>query len=53
MKINEMDDAQLRRAYVITCKQFNQAYKDKKDIETEMYERFNREIEEIERGNKI
>lgn len=50
MQINEMSDKQLRQAYVIACKQYNQAYKDKKDIEQEMYKRFEIELEE-NRGN--
>lgn len=50
MPINEISDKQLRQAYVIACKQYNQAYKDKKDIEQEMYKRFEIELEE-NRGN--
>lgn len=50
MEISKMSDRQLRQAYVITCKQYNQAYKDKKDIEQEMYKRFEIELEE-NRGN--
>lgn len=46
MDIKDMSDKQLRQAYVITCKQYNQAYKDKKDIENEMYKRFEAELEE-------
>lgn len=45
MNIQEMDDTQLRRAYVIACKQYNQSLKDKKDIENEMYKRFELELE--------
>ena len=41
-----MTDKQLRQAYVITCKQYNQAYKDKKDIEAEMVKRFELELQE-------
>lgn len=46
MTIQEMNDKQLRQAYVIACKQYNQSYKDKKDIENEMYKRFEIELEE-------
>lgn len=46
MNIEEMTDKQLRQAYVITCKQYNQAYKDKKDIEAEMVKRFELELQE-------
>lgn len=46
IEIKDMTDKQLRQAYVIAWKQYNQAFKDKKDIETEMYKRFEIELEE-------
>lgn len=46
IEIKDMSDKQLRQAYVLVCKQYNQAYKDKKDIENEMYKRFEIELEE-------
>ncbi len=46
IEIKDMSDKQLRQAYVLACKQYNQAYKDKKDIENEMYKRFEIELEE-------
>lgn len=46
IEIEDMSDKQLRQAYVLACKQYNQAYKDKKDIENEMYKRFEIELEE-------
>lgn len=49
MTINEMTDIQLMQAYVIACKQYDQAYKDKKDIFDEMKKRCEAEIDKNRR----
>ena len=43
--LDKLDDAELRRHYVVACKQYNMAYKTKKDIEDEMLRRFEKELE--------
>lgn len=45
MKINEIDDKQLRQAYVVAYKSYNDAYRTKKEIEEEMFKRFDIELE--------
>lgn len=44
-KVEELNDKELRQAYVVTCKEFNSAYKCKKEIEEEMRRRFEIELE--------
>ena len=44
--IDKLPDADLRRHYVVACKQYNNAYKTKKDIEEEMFRRFEKELDE-------
>lgn len=43
--VEELDDTELRRAYVVACKQYNNAYKNKKEIEEEMCKRFELELD--------
>lgn len=47
--IDKLDDTELRRAYVVACRSYNNSYKAKKDIEEEMYRRFEKELEENRR----
>ena len=47
--VDKLTDTELRRAYVVACKQYNNAYKSKKEIEEEMYRRFEKELEENRR----
>ena len=44
--IDKLDDTELRRHYVVACRQYDNAYKTKKDIEKEMYRRFEKELDE-------
>ena len=44
--IGQLDDKELRRAYVIACEQYDNSYKEKKNIEEEMRKRFKNELEE-------
>lgn len=43
---DKLTDVELRRAYVIAVKNYNNAYKAKKDLEEEMFRRFEAELEE-------
>lgn len=43
--VKELNDTELRQAYVVTCRQYNNAYKSKKEIEEEMFRRFEIELE--------
>ena len=47
--VDKLDDTELRRAYVVACRSYNNAYKAKKDIEEEMCRRFEKELEENRR----
>ena len=47
--IDKLTDAELRRHYVIACKQYNNSYRTKKEIEEEMYRRFEAELDENRR----
>lgn len=42
----ELDEKELRQAYVSACRRAKEANKEKKDIEEEMCRRFERELEE-------
>ena len=44
--LDKLTDAELRRHYVVAFKQYNLAYKTKKEIEEEMYRRFEKELDE-------
>ena len=44
--VTELTDKELRQAYVFACKRYNEAYKQKKEIEEEMYKRYEKELEE-------
>ena len=44
--VAELDDKELRQAYVIACEQYDNSYKEKKSIEEEMRRRFKKELEE-------
>lgn len=44
--VTELDDKELRQAYVSACRRYNESYKEKKNIEEEMCRRFERELEE-------
>lgn len=45
-KPNELTEKELRQAYVIATRQYNLIYKQKKDLEEEMFRRYERELEE-------
>ena len=45
MRVDELSEAELRRHYVLAVKQYNNAYKVKKEIEEEMFRRFEAELE--------
>ena len=47
--VDKLSDTELRRSYVVACKAYNNAYKSKKEIEEEMYRRFEKELEENRR----
>lgn len=44
--IDKLTDAELRRHYVVACKQYKNAYNTKKDIEEEFCRRFEKELDE-------
>jgi len=44
-KVEELTDTELRQAYVVTCKEYKNSYKNKKEIEEEMFRRFENELE--------
>lgn len=47
--VDKLSEAELRRAYVVACRQYNSSYKAKKEIEEEMARRFEKELEENRR----
>ena len=47
--VDKLTDAELRRAYVVACNNYNNSYKSKKEIEEEMKRRFEAELEENRR----
>lgn len=47
--VDKLSDTELRRAYVVAYNSYNNAYKAKKEIEEEMYRRFEKELEENRR----
>ena len=49
MRVDELTEEELRRHYVVAVKQYNNAYKIKKEIEEEFFRRFEAEIEENRR----
>ena len=49
MRVDELTEEELRRHYVVAVKQYNNAYKIKKEIEEEMFRRFEAEIDENRR----
>ena len=46
---DKLSDSELRRAYVVAYKNYNQAYKAKKELEEEMFRRFEKELEDNRR----
>lgn len=44
--IHELDDTELQNEYVFTTRRYNEAYKQKKEIEEEMYRRYEKRLEE-------
>lgn len=44
--VDKLSETELRRAYVVACRAYNNAYKSKKEIEEEMVKRFERELDE-------
>lgn len=44
--IKELEEKELRQAYVFACRKYNTAYKEKKEIEEEMFRRYEKELEE-------
>ena len=47
--VDKLSELELRRAYVVACRSYDNAYKAKKEIETEMRRRFEKELEENRR----
>lgn len=43
--VSELDDTELRQAYVFATRKYNEAYKEKKSIEEEMFRRYEKELE--------
>lgn len=46
---DKLSDTELRRAYVVAVKNYNNSYKAKKDLEEEMFRRFEKELDENRR----
>ena len=49
MRVDELTEEELRRHYVVACKQYNNAYRTKKEIEEEMFRRFEKDLEDNRR----
>ena len=47
--VDKLSEEELRIAYVMAVKQYNNAYKAKKEIEEEMFRRFERDLEQNRR----
>lgn len=47
--VDKLSDTELRRHYVLAVKQYNNAYKEKKEIEEEFFKRFERDLEQNRR----
>ena len=47
--VDKLSDTELRRAYVVAVKSYNNAYKAKKEIEDEMFRRFEAELDKNRR----
>ena len=45
-KACELTDKELRQAYVFASRRYNEAYKEKKELEEEMFRRYEKELEE-------
>lgn len=43
--VDKLSEEELRRAYVVACRTYNSAYRSKKEIEEEMFRRFEAELE--------
>jgi hypothetical protein len=44
--VTELTDKELRQAYVSVYRRYNETYKQKKELEEEMFRRYERELEE-------
>ena len=44
--VDKLSEEELRRHYVVACRQYNSAYRTKKEIEEEFFRRFEKELEE-------
>lgn len=44
--VDKLTEEELRRHYVLAVKQYNNAYKVKKEIEEEFFRRFEKELDE-------
>ena len=49
MRVDELTEEELRRHYVVVVKQYNNAYKIKKEIEEEFFRRFEKDLEDNRR----
>lgn len=47
--VDKLDEKELRIAYVVACRAYNNAYRNKKEIEEEFLRRFEKELEENRR----
>ena len=47
--VDKLTDTELRRHYVVAVKAYNNALKNKKEIEEEMFRRFEKELDENRR----
>lgn len=43
--VAELNDTELRQAYVYATRRYNDAYREKKQLEDEMFRRYERELE--------
>lgn len=46
---DKLNDKELRQAYVVAVKNYNNSYKAKKELEEEMFRRFEKELDENRR----
>jgi len=49
MRVNELSEAELRRHYVLAVKEYKNAINVKKEIEEEMFRRFEKDLDDNRR----
>ena len=47
--VDTLSEKELRIAYVVACRAYNTAYRNKKEIEEEMFRRFEKDLDDNRR----